>query len=261
MINYIKTSPDTSVEDNVRFLEATHLLAEIYLSSDRVEEAKLECEKALKGKRKAIGTKSQSYYWTLGLRSIIMEVRGDHVSAEISLEIIRRAMSDGLLQISSGDGAEEDLDYGQIGKLRGVCPIEGALGIGEIEQITLAKSMKKPYDLLQLMIYACEQDFCSALRVLVTAWSPNSYLHRVPNYVSVSGGISSAYGPYAHTLLHEAAGRRNVDLVEILIDAGANIWAPNNSNNNPYQYALQIHHRAGNERLLQLLGYGKGTAK
>ncbi len=54
----LRAFPDVSVEDTIRSLDATHLLAEIYLSSGRLGDARIECQKALKKKRKATGKDS-----------------------------------------------------------------------------------------------------------------------------------------------------------------------------------------------------------
>jgi hypothetical protein len=99
------TFSDVSLEDTIRSLEATHLLAEIYLSSDsdRLGDSRIECRKALKKKRKTPGKDSESYYRTLGLRLLIEAAAEDHVSVEVYQEILRKAISDGLLGYAPGD--------------------------------------------------------------------------------------------------------------------------------------------------------------
>jgi hypothetical protein len=51
----LRTFPDVSLEDTIRSLDATHLLVEIYLSSGRLGDARMECQKALKKTRKTTG--------------------------------------------------------------------------------------------------------------------------------------------------------------------------------------------------------------
>jgi hypothetical protein len=84
-------------------LDATHLLAEIYLSSDRLGDARIECQKALKKKRKTTRKDSESYYRTLGLRLLIEAAAEDHVSVGVYQEILRKAISDGPLGYAPGE--------------------------------------------------------------------------------------------------------------------------------------------------------------
>jgi hypothetical protein len=116
---------------------------------------------------------------------------GGDISSEISREVIRKAISDRNRPTLPEDSWKEDLDVGQVGKLRGLCPIEAALGITEINE-NLAKAFPKPYYPHYLIIPAREKELCSATRLILTAWSPNSYLHRLSGCDTNSKYIGSS---------------------------------------------------------------------
>jgi tetratricopeptide (TPR) repeat protein len=256
----LRELPIVSLADTIRPLNASHLLGEIYLSIGSLNNAKLECEKALKGKRKTLGTKCRSYYRTLALRSILMETVRDSIAAEVSREVIRKAISDRNLQTSPGDSGKGVLDVGQVEKLRGLCPIEAVLGITEIDE-NFTTNLRRSHLPDSLLHYACEKELCVATRLL-TAWSPTSYLHRLPGYPTISNIVGSSIpwicGPGSSTLLHKAALKQNVNMVEVLVNAGASLSARDGRSMTPCQAVFNSAPKNAHQRpLFNLLQHGK----
>lgn len=254
----LRTFSDVSLEDTIRSLDATHLLAEIYISSDRLGDARIECQEALQKKRRTIGKDSWSYYRTLGLRVLIEAAAEDHVSVEVDQEILRKAISDGLLRYSPGEAGKEELDDDRVENLRGLCPIKAALGLEEITRSLNASGYpQRPTDPQRLLLFAVDNNSCAALGLLLTAWSPTSYLHHIPEYTRVHG-----VGPWVGDLdkgplLYRAAYKQNIEMVEILINAGASIYGRDRSGRTPYERQCAHYPQVTSPVLFNLLRYGK----
>jgi ankyrin repeat protein len=129
------------------------------------------------------------------------------------------------------------LDDGRVENLRGLCPIRAALGLEEITRCLNASGfLQKQTDPQILLRFAVNNKSFAAVGLLHTAWSPTSYLHHIPEYTSRYGvgpwiGDPSSKG----TLLHEAARRKDIEMVETLINAGASIQGRDHRSRTPYE--------------------------
>jgi hypothetical protein len=194
---------------------------------------------------------------------LIEAAAGDHLSVEIHQEMLRKVYYGGLLQYSPRTSGKEESDEGRVENLRGLCPIKAALGLEEITRSLNGRrhhqGKTNPQDLL---FFAVNDNSCAALDLLLTAWSPSSYLHHIPESSRVHG-----VGPWVpdkvmclHGCLHEAARRRNIEMVETLINAGASIYGRNGEGRNPYEMLCardSKFSRVTDPVLFNLLGWGK----
>ncbi len=69
------------------------------------------------------------------MRSLIDAAAGDHISVEVYGDILRKAISDGLLQYSTAKAEKEELGDDRVENLRGLCPVKAALGLEEITRL------------------------------------------------------------------------------------------------------------------------------
>ena len=74
--------------DRVHVLQASHLLAHLYLRSQHFDKAIEHCRKAMIGRRRILGKGHPSHYETLSLMSAIYKCRGDFMEAETYNDMI-----------------------------------------------------------------------------------------------------------------------------------------------------------------------------
>jgi hypothetical protein len=155
-------------EGGAQFLEASLLLAEIYLTEARLIKAKAECENILKWISVVPQNHSHFYYRTLALRPFIMVAEGDLLSAEFSQEVIRKAIQDGKDKEIS---LRNEQNCGEFEMLRGISSIDAVLGLVQIKE-GLARDLMPPIRPDPLLLYACRLQLRYATSLLLTGRFP-----------------------------------------------------------------------------------------
>jgi tetratricopeptide (TPR) repeat protein len=169
----IQNSPFIS-KNSIRLWDAIYLQAEIHLSTDHMNLAEKECKKALAGRRKAMGKQHRSYLEAVALLSIILEAKGDDTSARMYGEMVETSVLESL-RSSADNKTNETPQERTVSGLRGISPIDVLLGVREIKE-KLVKSREGPFDITELLYQAVEEGLESAVQLLLTGCSPNSYI-------------------------------------------------------------------------------------
>ena len=104
----LTTSKTIGDEDRVHALQASHLLAHLYLRDRQFDKANEFYRKAMIGRRQFLGIEHQSHYETLSLLSAIYKCRGDLMEAETYKGIIPIPIFQDLVPFISVTG---DIDF------------------------------------------------------------------------------------------------------------------------------------------------------
>ncbi|MCJ1436489.1 Ankyrin-2 [Xylographa pallens] len=104
----LATAMTVGDEDRVHVLQASHLLAHLYLRDRQFDRATEFCRKAMIGRRRILGKGHQLHYETLFLLSVIYKSRGDLMEAETYRDMIPVPVLEDLVPFVSVTG---DVDF------------------------------------------------------------------------------------------------------------------------------------------------------
>lgn len=267
----VLTLPIVSRQDSILSLDAAYLQVEIHLSTQSLKAAEKECKKVLAGRRKILGKLHKSYLESVGLLSIIMEAEHDAISARMYSELVENGMLDTLKKpqettkasVSDVNATKDVAKESLVSGLRGISPIDVLLGMREINE-RLVNGREGPFDMTALLYRAVEEGIEPAVRLLLTACSPNSYIPFLPQlqfedhspdqlfipqfqfeYQSGNEPKPKPANPWSSgvrrfpehgVLLYVAAIKGHIGITEILLDAGFDVNTQDNSGATPLHY-------------------------
>ncbi|KUJ12882.1 uncharacterized protein LY89DRAFT_195988 [Mollisia scopiformis] len=216
--------------DRIRKLDATQLLAEIYLCSGKYREAEKECRAAWKGRYKALGKQDLSCFVSLSLLSLIMEMQGNYARAITYKNMIPSNINDATVRarrdrvIESAAGGPAIMHSKNIAKVKNITPEARAKGIDEFFNKFVRNSDDSSVG--RLLYDACGQGLANLVHLLLTGWSPRFELY-MPGHQGKSTvttkDIAAVYGPFQETVLHAAIQGGNVAVFKLLLEAGADL--------------------------------------
>lgn len=261
----VLSSPVNSKDEGIQSLAATYLLAEIHLSTQHLNIAEKECRRALGGRRKILGKLHKSYLRAVALLSIILETKGDTISAKMYCELVENTLDTlaNSSEIPKAPFSDVDLIDEPIHELRGVSPIDVLLGVREIKE-KLVNGQEGPFDMTALLYQAAQEGFAPAVQLLLTGCSPNSYIpflpqlrfkdsnpdqpfvpriqfeHHSPNQPNPKPANPWNCGvprlPEHGVLLHVAVIKGHLAITELLLDAGFDVNAQDCNGATPLHY-------------------------